>query len=310
MSGSIGDGVWPVMITPYTPDNKIDYPAVDKMLEWYQAQNVTGVFAVCQSSEMHVLSRDERAELAKFVVDHAPAGMGVIASGHVEDSLELQVEDAKRTIDAGVDSFVFISNRFAAEGEGDDVAKKAIEVLVERIPAESFGIYECPRPYKRLMSPELLRWCAESGKFSFLKDTCCHLGQLKAKIDAVRGTNLKVFNANAATLLASLEMGAAGYSGVMANFHPALYAWLCANYATWPQLASAVQDFLGFASLAECQEYPVNAKYHMRLEGVEMELSSRVRDAAGFTHSKRLEVEQMRRTVRLFEGRFMQDIVA
>ena len=35
-----------------------------------------------------------------------------------------------------------------------------------------------------------------------------------------------LFNANAQTLLPSLELGAAGFSGVMANFHPDLYARL------------------------------------------------------------------------------------
>ena len=29
------NGVWPVMLTPYTEDNKIDYPALEKLTEWY-----------------------------------------------------------------------------------------------------------------------------------------------------------------------------------------------------------------------------------------------------------------------------------
>ncbi len=38
---------------------------------------------------------------------------------------------------------------------------------------------------KRLLSPELLKWCAETEKFAFLKDTCCDLDQLEAKCKAV-----------------------------------------------------------------------------------------------------------------------------
>ena len=62
----IKNGVWPVMITPFTEDNKIDYTAVQGIIDWYADHQVTGIFAVCQSSEMFFLSKEERYELAKW----------------------------------------------------------------------------------------------------------------------------------------------------------------------------------------------------------------------------------------------------
>lgn len=303
---TIKDGVWPVMLTPFTNDNRIDYDQVLKMLEWYERQGVAGVFAVCQSSEMFFLNKKERYELAKFIIDNAPKGMGVVASGHVADTVEEQVEEAKAVIDAGVEAYVFISNQFAKEGESEDVAKKGIETLISRIPGETFGIYECPYPYKRVLSPELLKFCAETGKFSFLKDTCCDLEQLKAKTEAVKGSGLKIFNANAATLLESLRMGCAGYSGVMANFHADLYVWLCSNFEKEPEKAEYLQDFLGTASMIECQVYPVNAKYHMQLEGLGMTTYCRTRDAAELTGSKMLEVQQFHQMEKTFRESFFK----
>ena len=108
---------------------------------------------------------------------------------------------------------------------------------------------------------------------------------------------MKIFNANGATLLDSLKMGAAGYSGVMANFHAQLYVWLCKHFSDEPEKAAKLQDLLGMASLVECQYYPVNAKYHLGLEGLNINLFSRVQDFSKFTASKQLEVEQLRRTV-------------
>lgn len=35
MKNEFPNGVWPVMLTPYTEDNKIDYPALEKLTEWY-----------------------------------------------------------------------------------------------------------------------------------------------------------------------------------------------------------------------------------------------------------------------------------
>lgn len=294
---NIDDGVWPVMITPFTEDNHIDYDSVLQIIDWYDRMGVAGIFAVCQSSEMFQLTLRERLALMQFVVDHTPGHMGVIASGHVAEVLQDQIDEAKAAIDTGIQAYVFVSNRFAGEDESEEKAKRRIELLIRSVDAESFGIYECPYPYKRLLSPGLLKWCAETGKFSFLKDTCCNLDQLRAKCDAAAGTELKIFNANAATLLESLKLGCAGYSGVMANFHPDLYVWLCGNYQKEPQKASVVQDALGSASIIEYQAYPVNAKYHMWLEGIDMSVSSRVMSEETLTQSKRMEVEQLRRSM-------------
>ncbi len=301
---TIANGVWPVMITPYTEDNKIDYDAVLRIIEWYDKEGVTGIFAVCQSSEMFYLSKEERYQLGKFVIDNTPKHIGVVVSGHVAEKVEDQISEAQALVDAGADAYVFISNQFAREDEGDDVAKKKIEYLISHIEADAFGVYECPAPYKRLISPEMLRWLADSGKFSFLKDTCCDLAQLKAKCDAVRGTELKIFNANGATLLESLRMGCSGYSGVMANFHTRLYAWLCENFEKEPERAEKMMNFLGAASTIECQVYPVNAKYHMNLVGVPMTLVTRSKDPALFTGSRRLEIDQYYACEQMFAESF------
>lgn len=241
---------------------------------------------------MFELSPQERVELAKFIINNTPKHMGVIASGHCAEKVEDQIREAQTVIDAGVDAYVFISNQFAKENESEDVAKKNIEYLLDHIDGDMFGVYECPAPYKRLLSPELLKWCAETEKFAFLKDTCCDLDQLEAKCKAVEGTGLKIFNANAATLLRSMEMGCAGYSGVMANFHPDLYVWLCKNYKEQPEKAQELMNFLGAASMVECQVYPVNSKYHMNLVGVPMTLQSRRQDYKLLTGSKKLEIEE------------------
>jgi 4-hydroxy-tetrahydrodipicolinate synthase len=79
----------------------------------------------------------------------------------------------------------------------------------------------------------------------------------------------------------------------MANFHPDLYGWLVKNWNTEPEKAEKLQNFLGFASLIECQVYPVNAKYHMQLEGININLHTRSRDQQAFTGANRKEIEQL-----------------
>ena len=52
MENRFPGGSWPVMLTPFTEDNKIDYDGLKELVDWYIKNGVSGMFAVCQSSEM------------------------------------------------------------------------------------------------------------------------------------------------------------------------------------------------------------------------------------------------------------------
>lgn len=293
MEDKFKDGVWPTMVTPFTDSNEIDYSGLERIIEWYLERGVKGLFAVCQSSEMFALSLEERVYLAGFVKTQVNGRVPVIASGHISDSIDDQIEEIKAISDTGIDAFVMVTNRLADINDSDDVWKANAEKILAKVNGVSFGLYECPYPYKRLMSPELLKWCADTGRFLFLKDTSCDLNDMKEKVAAVKGTGLKVFNANAATLLESLKFGISGFSGVMANFHPELYAWLIENWKSDYNRAKQLQNFLGMTSLVERQVYPVNAKYFLQLEGLNVLINSRTRNAFDFTASCRIEVEEL-----------------
>ena len=117
----------------------------------------------------------------------------------------------------------------------------------------SLGLYECPYPFKWVLGEQELAFCANTGRFHFLKDTCCDLARIRQRLTQLEGNELKLFNANTSTLLDSLRAGAAGFSGVMANFHPELYVWLCDHYAEDPSRAEMLQSFLTLASQLEKQ---------------------------------------------------------
>lgn len=305
LKGTIPDGVYPTMITPYTEDGQIDYPAFEQLVEWHIERGVAGLFAVCQSSEMFHLSLRERLELARKSVEFVRGRVPVLVSGHVADSLDDQVEEAKMMADTGADAFILVTNRLARRHEGDDVFKRNLELFLERFDRDIIlGFYECPAPYKRLLNADIVRFIVQTGRFGFLKDTSCRMVDIRAKIEAARGSGFKLFNANAATLLASLQAGGAGYSGIMTHFHSDLYVWLCEHWKDLPERAAELQEFIGLASVIEYQLYPVNAMYSLRLEGLPINLVSRRADARQFTESMRLEVEQMMRLSHRFSERY------
>ena len=299
----VAPGVYPTMITPYTDQMQPDMEAVDRLVDFYVAQGCQGIFAVCLSSEMFALSEDERVALAARVVEAARGRLCVVASGHVADSMDDQLRELRRMADTGVDNVVLVSNRLARPEDSDDVLLSNLERILTAMPEVTFGMYECPAPYRRPLTDRLLTFMAESGRFSFIKDTCCDAAILAHRAELLGG-RAQLFNANAATVLASLRSGGAGFSGIMGNFHPDLYVRLMSIWRDQPQKAETLQAVLSVLSGEERSYYPVSCKYHMNLMGVPMGLASRTRDMNGMRKGDRLEMEDLLRVEQLVRARF------
>jgi 4-hydroxy-tetrahydrodipicolinate synthase len=295
MNNKIVNGVYPTMLTPFNEDNTIDFAALERLVEWYIGKGVDGLFAVCQSSAMFELSRRERKELCKRTVEITAGRRPVMASGHVSDTLEDQAADLNDMAEAGADALVLVSNRLAKPWESDVVWLKNLEKLMKDLPSDiPLGFYECPYPYKRLLSAEIVKELVKTGRFAFIKDTCCSPAMIAERAELVKGSDMKFFNANGATLLYSLKAGYAGYSGIMTNFHTDLYHRLCSGWRQMGGEAEALQAYLGAASTIECQFYPANARYVLMKEGVFTNLVSRRQDARlrQLSDSEKMEIDQ------------------
>ena len=288
--------VWPVMLTPYDDTGSIDMDSLARLVDWYEENGVGGLFAVCQSSEMFYLSLRERCLLAGSIKKRAH--VPVIASGHVSVSREDQLEEIKQIADTGVDAVILITNRLACDHETSEVWKENLDWLLARIdPAVQLGFYECPVPYKRLISDEELAFTASTGRFRFMKDTCCDLETLKKRAAILEGSGMLLYNANVSTLLDSVIAGCAGFSGVMANFHPDLYVWMLENYEKYPEQARDLQCLLTMCSMIERQAYPVNAKFHLKEMGIFRSCYARSRVQAELSATFIDEVCQMERLI-------------
>jgi 4-hydroxy-tetrahydrodipicolinate synthase len=256
------------MLTPFHDTGEIDWHGVDALVDWYIGSGVAGLFSVCLSSEMYHLAPDERVRLAAHVVARAADRVPVVAAGAFGDSRAAQIELVKRLAGTGVSAVVLTVNQLAAAEEPDTVWQRNASAMFDACDGIPLGLYECPQPYHRKLSPELLRWTAQSGRVRFLKDTCCQRDLIVAKLKAIRGTSLHWFNAHCPTLLHSLRAGGHGYSGIAANFYPELFVRLCAGFATEPEAVVALQRFLTLADMAIRHRYPASAKRYLGLLGL------------------------------------------
>ena len=260
-------GIIPVMLTPLTEEYAIDYPGLENLIEWYIANGADALFAVAQSSEMQFLSLEERVELARFVVRKAAGRLPVIASGHISESRDDQLTELTSIARTGVDGMVLVTNRFDPAAQGGTVFMDNLRWLLDRLPNDlPLGLYECPAPFRRLLSDEELTFCAESGRFVILKDVSCDLATVRRRVALTKNSRLAVVNANAAIAFDAMKAGSPGFTGVFTNFHPDLYKWLLTQSSRHPDLADDLSVYLALAAMAEPMGYPKLAKlYHQRL---------------------------------------------
>lgn len=261
------DGIIPVMLTPFTPDDRIDWESYAKLIEWYLTYRSDALFAVCQSSEMQFLSLEERVELARFTVKAVAGRVPVVASGHISDALDDQKAELGAIADTGVDAVILVTNRFAPEGADATIVRETLDALLDHLPDDMpLGLYECPAPYRRLLSDDEISYCAQSGRFKLIKDVSCDIETVRRRIALTRDTPLGISNANAAIAWPAMQAGASGFCGIANNFHPDLYAWIRTHGADHPELASELAVFLALAAQIEPMGYPKLAKiHHMRL---------------------------------------------
>jgi len=258
MTRPLPDGVYPVMLTPFTAGGAIDYEGLDELVDWYLDAGVAGLFPVSQSSEMFDLSDDERLALAEHVVDRAD--VPVVATGTFGGPLAEQARFVERMDETGVDSVVVNAARIADADDDEATWEQNLNDLLDRTDAD-LGFYECPRPYHRTISPGALGRAADTGRFRFLKETGSRPPVVAEKVAAAEGTPLSVYVANATVLDEGLDNGARGYSGIAANVYPELLAWFC-RHRDEPG-TDDLERFITVADHAARNAYPTSAKAYV-----------------------------------------------
>ncbi|MFC5408234.1 dihydrodipicolinate synthase family protein [Larkinella bovis] len=267
----------PVMITPFDASLKIDYDTLSRLIDFYGQAGAKGFFANCLSSEMYFLNDQERLELTRHVVKRAGRKTGVVSTGSFGDSLDDKVAFAKKIYDTGVNGVILISSHFAQASESDAVLMKNFEAFLAQTGSIKLGTYECPNPYKRLLSPDVFKSLVSDKRLIYHKDTSEDIKNIETKLAIARGTQLEFYNAHTATAAESLQKGAAGMSPISGNFYPEIHSWLC-QYANDPSKAADVQWIQAEITRTEpviSKFYPLSSKYFLKKRGLPIELVCR-----------------------------------
>jgi 4-hydroxy-tetrahydrodipicolinate synthase len=268
----------PVMITPFNLKAKVDLDVVSALIDFYLAAGVKGFFANCLSSEMFSISEDERLELTKHVVNYVNGRVPIVATGSFGLTVEDKAEFTKKIFDTGIDAVVLITGHYAKVDEGDEVLLGNFEKMFRLTEGIPLGLYECPAPYKRILSTNVFKSLLDTNRIIYHKDTSIELEQVKAKLQMTRGhEEFEFYDAHTPNAMYSLQMGAKGMSSISGNFYPEVMVWMCehANDPDRQEEVKWLQSELTRVDPLIHEAYPMSAKYFLQKRGLPVRLISR-----------------------------------
>ena len=266
-------GVWPVMVTPFDRGGDIDLRCYEHLLEWYLDSGVNGIFALCGSSEMYCLNDSERVLLVKTTVCKCGGKIPVVATASLGDDIESHRRLASQLIDLGVDAIVLVPPNFC---EGENQVEKYLMSMADLAKCD-VGLYEMPLCQNNQLSIELVKKLAQTGRFSFIKETSCRLETIRTKIQVCSHSTIGVFQANIPNMLESAIYGAAGVMGITVNILPStvVRVWN-GDYES-----QEIREAHGILCLGDSllrHGYPATAKYILKKIGFDMLIRTRVSD--------------------------------
>ncbi len=282
------------MLTPFHEDGAIDYKALTALTEFYLESGSAGLFANCLSSEMFELTEAERLQIIRHVLSVANGQVPVVATGTFGGPIAGQAEFVRKVADLGVDAVILITGLLADQQDPDAVFEDNVFQLLDQTGQVPVGFYECPVPYKRLISPRQLGQFVDTGRVIYHKDTSLDISLIREKLALARNPAFGLYDAYMVHAVESLKAGAAGLSCIQGNFFPELIVWLCEHYdqEELQEEVARVQQFMIDSMDVIHDVYPTVSKYFLQQRGFGLSTYTR-REVGTFTPAVRTRVDQL-----------------
>ena len=96
-------GCGTAIVTPFTDDGAVDWPALRALVEWQVAEGIDFIVACGTTGEAQTLTDDERVRVVATSTQEVAAGRVPVMAGATSNDTRRAVEEARRMCDAGAD---------------------------------------------------------------------------------------------------------------------------------------------------------------------------------------------------------------
>ena len=212
-------GSLPALVTPLTGEGKIDWPALERLVEWQIEQGSNGLVPVGTTGESPTLSHDEHRQVVEAVVRHAAGRVPVIAGAGSNNTHEA-IDLASHACQVGADGLLVVTPYYNKPTQAGLIAHFT---AVHDATDKPIIIYNIPGRSVVDMTPETMGELAKLPRILGVKDATGKLERVSCQ-RITCGPDFLQLSGEDATAHGFNAQGGRGCISVSANVAPALCA--------------------------------------------------------------------------------------
>jgi 4-hydroxy-tetrahydrodipicolinate synthase len=213
------------LVTPMKPDGAVDWPVLERLIEWHVAEGTHGIVPMGTTGESATLDTDEHMAVIRRTIEVVAGRIPVIA-GTGSNSTAESIYQTQQAARLGADGCLLVTpyyNRPTQEGLYQHY--KAIQAVTD-VP---LVLYNVPPRTACDLKPETVARLAELPRIVGIKEACGdpnRVNEIRSRVP----DEFIVLSGEDAQTLQMMERGAVGTISVTANVLPGKMSEFCAAY--------------------------------------------------------------------------------
>lgn len=202
------EGIITPIVTPIQRDEKecVNLEAMKQLVDHLIEKGVSGIFPLGSNGEFHVLSNQEKMDVAKAVIEQVNGRVPVyVGTGACSTAETVQL--SKQAESLGADVLSVITPYFLKPTDEELIQHYTQVAASVKIP---IILYNIPKATGVNISVSVLKELSKVDNIYGIKDSSGDLDNLKGYIEAVEGTKINVLVGSDSKILAGYQMGATG----------------------------------------------------------------------------------------------------
>ena len=210
------------LITPFNEDGSIDWGALSNIIEYQISNGTDYIVALGTTAETPTLSKQEKTEVARFIVERVNGRIPVVKGVGGNNTLEV-AEEMRSCDTTGISAFLSVTpyyNKPTQEG-----LYRHFYALSQASPLPII-LYNVPGRTGMNMSAETtLRLARDCKNIIAIKEASGDLNQIKSIIDGAP-EGFQVISGDDVVTTDVISMGGVGVISVFGNAFPGQMSWL------------------------------------------------------------------------------------
>lgn len=215
MKKIIFKGCGTAIITPFTKDDKVDFEAFGKLIEYQIAEKVDAIIVCGTTGEASTMTLEERKETIKFAVQKVNKRIPVIA-GTGANCTKSAIEMTKYVESIGVDGALVVTPYYNKTTQAGLVAHYTAIAKETNLP---IILYSVPSRTGVNILPSTCLELSKIPNIVAIKEASGNLSQI-AEIANLCGDDLNIYSGNDDQITPILSVGGIGVISVLSNVAP------------------------------------------------------------------------------------------